>query len=300
MDLLLLVDTLNYQHWYDLGYQQGQRDLNRAGPQNRLVILAFGGPSLSGGVYGVNPPGRLSFASREALADIPVKFAEGYYVGTGPDAGSKVTLALGASNYGSQVATNATQQGRAWSNFVQGAVVNASGYSSQVSITGAYDVEIAWNSPGASLALLDGFDSINNHIAYDFGDAAGCPTTNRDNCSAGSYTWTIEQVWQKAYGRIFMESVPEVYSSSGTNAKQWANLSRYAVNAHGYGIFFSGTLSQYQACLDVGDPCTIQSPGATKNTPDTAWNQLYVELQAWEATTMSPHWSNNIRYGSVA
>lgn len=294
------VDTLNYQHWYDLGYQQGQADQARAGTQNRLVILAFGSPALSSGVYGVNPPGALSFASRETVRDIPTNFARGYYVGTGADTASTITLALGANNEGSQVSTNATQQGRAWSNFVQTAKGDAQGYSSQVVITGAYDVEIGWNSPSVSLALLDGFASINANSAYDFGDAAGCPTTNRDPCASGSYTWTIEDVYQKSYGRSFMFSVPEIYGSSGTNAKQWANLSRYAYNQHGYPITFSGTLSQYQACIDVNDPCTPQSPGATKNTPDTSWTQLYNELAAVSTTAMSPRWSDNIRWGSYA
>lgn len=295
------VDTLNYQHWYDLGYAQGQADQARAGTQNRLVILAFGSPALSGGVYGADPPGSLSFASRETLRDVPVNFARGYYIGTGADTASTITLALGATNYGSQVATNATQQGRAWSNFVQTAKVDTQGYSSQVTVTGAYDIEIGWNTPAASLALLDGYASINvGNPAYDFGDAGGCPTTTRDNCVTGGYTWPIEDVWQKAYGRAFMYPVPEIYGSSGTNAKQWANLSRYGYNQHGYSISFPGTLSQYQACLDVSDPCTPQSPGATKNTPDTAWTQLYNELQAVTTTAMTPRWSNNIRWGSVA
>lgn len=295
------VNTLNYQHWEDLGHRLGVADLNRPGAQDRLVILAFGTPALSNGVYGVDPPGAaLTFASRETLRQIPVSFAKGYYNGTGTDRDSTLTLALGANNNGSQVSGNATQQGRAWSNFTRYAVLDTQGYALQVTVTGAYDIEIGWNTATASLALLDGYASINSLGAYDFGDAAGCPMTNRDPCRSNGYTWSLDQVWQKAYGRQFMFSVPEIYSSAGGNAKQWANLSRYSVNQYGYRIPFSGTLSQYQACIDVSNACTPESPGSTKNTPDTAWNQLDAELNASSSTIWSPHWSDNIRWGSYA
>lgn len=286
------VDDNNAPKYYNLGRSLGAADLARAGAQDRLVILSFGSPALSGGVYGVDPPGRLSFLSREQIQDTAVQFAAGYYFGVASDRASQLHLALGVTNAGSQVATNATQQGRAWSNFVGRVATAASGYSSQVQVQGAFDMEVGFGDAGSSLAMLDGFYSINNYVTYDYGDAAGCAVSGRANCVSNGRTWTLDQVYQKAWGRAHALSVPEIYNTAGTQAKQWANLSRYAVNQYGGPIRFSGTLTQRQACLDVNDAC----PG-TNNAPDTGWTQLHNELGTQPSTAMSPQWSDDIRWG---
>lgn len=299
MTTVYYIDTTDSTKAYNLGCNQGTDDRNRAGTQQRLVILAFGTPALSGSTYGVYLSGTAKFASRAQLEPAAEQYARGYYLCTGTDLDSTISLALGETNYGSQVASNATQQGRAWSNFVEDVRdwVGSGGYGTQVYVEGAFDMEVAWNGSGTSLPLLAGFDSINSGLAsYDYGSADGCPSSGRGNCVAGSHSWSLDQRYQAAWGNFDSYSIPQIYTPSGSQAVQWGNITRYGSHQYNAPIQFSGSLTQQGACnYDVahGDsnPCM-----GTDNSPGTGWNQLYYQANQEAGTAMSPQYSDDITW----
>lgn len=277
--------------WYDLGCSQGTIDANRAGAQFRIVALDFGEPALSGSTYGVIGFDG-AFHDRDDLAPAAEQFGMGYYVCTGTDTASTLIIALVESNEGSQVRDNATQQGRAWSNFVDQVIRAQSVSESQVMYAGGYDMEVGWNSGSDSIAMLNGFYSLHGYDTYDIGDAAGCPTSGRSDC-VSDYTWTVEQRYNAAWGFTPAYSLPEIYNTSGTQAQQWANLSRYGAHEHPgeYGaVQFSGVLTQSQACAQR-DGCS-----GTNNTPAQGYTQLYNALAQESDTAMTPRWSDDMKW----
>ncbi|UQX88710.1 hypothetical protein M6D93_01600 [Jatrophihabitans telluris] len=287
------VTTTDSRPYATAGCNQGTADKNRAGTQNRIVVLDFGTPSLSGSTYGVDLPGAAGFASRAQIQDDAYQFAYNYWSCTGSDTASHLTLVLGENNEGSQVVTNATQQGRAWSNFVSQVRAASGAAAAQVDIQGGYDMEVGWNNAGPSLALLDGYFSINSNFNYDHGDAAGCPTDGRADCvTREGYVWSIEDRYQAAWGRSRSYSIPQIYNSS--MAAEWGNMSRYGAHAHSTStsaIYFSGVMDQYQACVDESDPCI-----GTNYTASQAYTALWNQLQLEADTAMTPRWGAEIRW----
>lgn len=283
--------TATASDWYTLGCTQGTIDQNRAGTQLRVVALDFGEPNLSGSTYGVLGFDGM-FHDRDELAPAAEQFGRGYYVCTGTDRASMLDIALVESNHGSQVRDNATQQGRAWSNFVDKVAHDTSDIASQVKYEGGYDMEVGWNSGSDSITMLQGFYSLHSYATMDIGDAAGCPTSGRTDCVSG-YTWTVEQRYNAAWGATLAFSLPEIYNTSGTQAQQWANLSRYGAHEHAdlFGpIQFSGVLTQSQACAQRGG-CS-----GTDNTPAQGYTQLYNALAQESDTAMTPRWSDDMKW----
>ncbi len=70
--------------------------------------------------------------------------------------------------------------------------VDTKGYGNQELVDAASDMELDWNSPGATMNWVNGFNSTAQYNLYDCGDDAG--GTNPDN------TWTAPDVWYVAYG----------------------------------------------------------------------------------------------------
>lgn len=292
------VSSLDLGKPYTAGCNQGKLDLARAGTQSRVAILHFGDPARnSAGTYGVSLTfTNGAFASREQIKGIAVEFANGYWTCTGSDTTSSLEMALGVTNAGSEVANNAYQQGRAWTNFVN--LVRGSlgpNYSKQVTVTGATDMELGYNQSGDSISWVDGYQSLNYNYYYDYGDVAGCPISGRTPCypkqGNTGYYWPFDAVYQKLDGKDRAQAFPQNYNEAGTTAKQLANMSRYRYNNTGTRIDFIGTLSQYQACIDNGQSCT-----GTMNTPDEAWQLLVNELyNSGPNIQMNPQYSDNIR-----
>jgi hypothetical protein len=286
--------TESATRWYDYGCAQGQRDALRPGTQNRIVLLDFGTPMLVGGVYGFDLPGGATgeFRSRLQAKPVAVNFAVGYYACTGVDRSSTISLAVGTTNGGTQVRDNGYQQGRAFANFVKAitSAVAASGVSSQVIVRGAIDVEMDWNTYPDTREWYDGYDSLSNTPLYDFGDAAGCTQTGAGTtCNNG---WTQERVWYVSEGFLLAQPLPEIYTNSGSQAKQWYQLARYTARNKPAKMLMAGTLTQFGACQQVGG-CTT-----TDNTPAEGWTQLYNLLNADPTVRHSPRWSADISYSS--
>jgi hypothetical protein len=94
------------------------------------------------------------------------------------------------------------------------------------------------------------------------------PTTNL----APSCNWTPSQIRYVSWDGIPEAwPMPQIYRNDGGNAAQW----QYVNNA-GSPMGFTGTLSQWQACIDVPDPTCP----TLDNLPGAAWNNLWVALNS--------------------
>jgi hypothetical protein len=72
--------------------------------------------------------------------------------------------------------------------------------------------------------------------------------------------------------------MPQIYATTGVNARQWQKIDEYGARYQGDGMFFYGTMSQQGACFQVGG-CVL-----TNNSPETASGALFLFLNSSEWT----------------
>lgn len=263
-----------------LGCQLGTRDKNMPGRQDSLVILDFGITQFKDGVYGASGMQRNGFYTMDQIAKAVQEYGVGYWQCTATDFESHLTIGIGTNNYNNSAVYNnlslTYEHGRAWAQMVNG--VNnwfltscTNGCNGQVNAAGANDIELAWSSPAAAQNWVNGYDSINETVLYNFGAAEGCPNA----CGGGGYSWTLEQVWSVTNaGPIY--SVPEIYLNDGRNAKQWYELSKYSAARHGYPYNFAGVMTTWGACQQEDDDACPY----IDNTPIEGWTQLHNLINA--------------------
>lgn len=268
-----------------------------AGRQDQLVILHFGRPRTDGNQVGTraywDDSGDLT--STNDIIVYTQDFINGFMVGAlaKNDFDSKLELGVGTSNLvwdyidGRDdpcdeyfcTTEDAYKHGKAWAEMI--AKINdwviAQGYANRVSVAGASDIELAWNSARVTHEWVRGFDENDQekYIFYNFGTCEGCdiginlsvpPDPNKDLTD----DWTHAKVHYSAWGAAPVWPIPEIYLNNGYNANQWANISKVGVDLGYYPIYFFSALTQYQACLGIDDP-TCPS---TDNTPVEGWSQL--------------------------
>lgn len=278
---------------YNAGYALGQRDLGLTGTQNSSVILDFGSPYYNGTSYGTTGRGRFMSVNDVRLA--VVAFAHGYYVGTGTDTSSQLTIITGVNNSGSTYIDY--NDGRAWSFLIQNIASDfvTNGYSSQVSSRGGIDAEPDYSTATASSNWMSGYTSAytSPYYVYDYGAASGCPQSG-STATAGSCnnSWTQYNVWYMSWGASPALPLPEIYATSGANAKQWQQLSLYSYLAYGAKMGISSPLSEYQACQQKGG-CAVLG---IDNTASAAWSQLWTYLNADTRTAQNLVWSDDISW----
>jgi hypothetical protein len=285
------IDTINTGTHYSLGCSLGARDLNLPGAQDSIVVLDFGKPVQQGAEYGTSIFS-FSFANTLQIATAAQYFMQGYWDCSASDQVSQLRLAVGTSNFGSQVTY---QHGQAWADMVNilGDWLRDTGYVSQIKVAGANDIELAWNSPATTRAWIQGYQSHYEWRYYDYGAAEGCPPYG--NCGTSAYPeWTSEDAWYKAWGAPPAWPLPEIYLTSGGNALQWYNLSLYGYLNHGARMDFGGALTQWQACQQRG--CNP----AVANTPQQGWMQLWSTLHADSRTAQDLLWSADIKWLDAA
>ncbi len=290
---------------YLKGYARGQQDRQQSGTQNTVVVLDFFRPMVQNGVYGAS--GYNHFIDVTTIRSTAAWFAYGYLVGaygngTNPDSTSHLTIALGVSNAQlSSLGTSTASSGIAWGTMVNntGADLVAYGYADRVSVAGAIDFEPNFSNSGPARTWVDAYastyDPFSPHFLYNFGSADGCPSSGTQTATPGSCDngWTQEDVLYISYRVLPAYPLPEIYNSAGTNAKQWQRIMLYGYLRYGAPGYepIKGPMSQYWACVNESDPCT-----GMKNTPTTAWNQLWTELNSDTRTAQNLQWSTDIQW----
>jgi len=265
---------------YNEGCSQGAA--NEAG----IIVLDFGQPSYQGGTYGTILFNNL-FASLDQITIASEAFLRGFW-DCSPYNGPFITLALGTSNYHGDTTYD---HGRAWALAVNmvGSWIVANNLGSQVTVAGASDLELGWNSASASRAWADGYTSSHEYFYYDYGDAAGCPqvaTTGNGSCNNG---WKQSDILYVAWNEEPALPLPEIHTTNGSQARQWYSLTLYSYLHPGrFGRMISvGSFTQYAACQT--SDCT-----GTKNTPAQGWTQLWAALNADPRTMQGLSYSVDI------
>lgn len=278
-----------------MGCELGTRDKNTPGTQDNVVILTFGQPWFQNNTYGAlmwGTGGGTQFISTAQIAEAAKQFGKGYWVCVGSDTASQLYLAIGTSNYGNHVTYT---HGQVWAQMVNdvGAWLNANGYSGQVKIRGANDMELDWNSPSITHAWVNGYASAYQYPLYNFGDAAGCPSPTYPNWDCGTSArpeWTSEDVWYISWGAAPAYPLPQIYTTNGVQAGQWYYLSLYSHTNHNNRMMIQGSLTQSQACQQRGG-CS-----GMNNTPNQGWLQLWNVLNSDTRTAQSLRWSTDMKW----
>lgn len=252
---------------YTMGCNQGRKS-DAQGQPRQIVILSFGDPGWDGSnTLGAYPGGR--FVSDAAIEANVKQYMQGFWDCTVAGSGSHLTVAPGVTNASGGInSSHDNALGTAWGSMVRdlNAWISAYGRTRQLEAYGALDAEPGWGPASHALAWAAGFSGSGQRY-FDFGSADGCPPAG----SACANGWTQANEYQIAWGNSAAYAVPEIYND--TMARQWAAISAWgAAHTSGGPIRWSAAMSQYQACVDVKDPC----PG-TKNDPMTAWQQLATE-----------------------
>lgn len=159
------------------------------------------------------------------------------------------------------------------------------------------DAEPNWNSYGATLAWESGYLGGNCGGCYtlllgDFGSANGCPTSgtgpgNPGGCANASNGWNQSTVLALANGCAtlycgYVWSVPEIYSvatdlpPNGGDAAAWQQVALWGCdNGPVCPLGFSGTLTQWRACVQVNGSADCTSGIDRTNLPGQGWTDLY-------------------------
>lgn len=295
------LPTVDGDFLYDLGCEQGLRDLQAEGPQDSVAVLDFSYPVYDSNFgYGAalfeddpthHPTTPVSI---EAIKQAVKRFARGYYNCSGADVDSNLVVGVGTNNKPTSITTEsrAAGHGKAW-----GAMVSDLNQWAldqkilhQVQIYGASNIEVSWNTPSWTRDWIAGFEENEDVFLLHFGDAAGCPYEDNPHWSCGP-NWEVEDVWYVSWGAPSALPLPLIYLTNGIHAKQWAYLSRYSVENHGYRMDFTGVFTSWAYCQQFPQWCS-----GIDNTPEEAYQQMMEELSKDSATTQTIRWKTDIRW----
>lgn len=226
--------------------------------------------------------------------NIVQEWAKGYYFGTQSDVQSVAFIGLGTNISGGDITYQAGVQ---LADAAKDAVTNlkaAGNYYNEGRPVGANDFEDwgkgAWLNT-ASRNWINGYNSWTGRpIFVNYGSASGCPQSSVPSPTSCNPGLNAETIWRVSWSGVAYP-LPEIYSTSGANAKQWRYLSRYSYNNHGSKFLFKGVMAQSGACSQVGG-CA-----GTDNTPSEAWNQLNNQLNQDPAVDTTPGNPTNIWKG---
>lgn len=280
----LYVSTTNTGRLQDMGCRGGQAAI-RGSFGDMLVLLDFGRPARSRSHEGVALI-RGGFRRIDDVREAVLSYAEGFLRCTAGRPRTHLTLAVGTSNWGPHITY---LHGVRWAQLVNAAndQVQQQGQGGRVTVFGANDIELSWNSPRVTRRWVAGYDSVGRWPYLDYGDAGGCPPYGR--CLGA---WTLDDVWWVAWGARSAFPLPEIYTNSSSQARQWYRLSLYSYLRYGKPMTIVGVLSQRKACRQAkNDPCAGMS-----NTPYRAWVQLSRLLNADGRTRQALRWSTDIGY----
>jgi len=228
-------------------------------PQNGLVVLDFGSPCYvpsDPSVYGVEMFFQPTCIPDSSLQPLVENWISGYE-SQNQTSTVNLTLAIGTSNSYNGVDSNyaltnaeMTASGQSWYQNLAGAI-STSGLAAPLTIWGADDIEEAsdndWSTGPATVAWVDGFDSLSTASAVCSLDQGGFLADYGDDILGGSGSadgWSVQQVYDVAYEGVSCAE-PEIYYLD--MATEWADLSQWAVSNGLPAISFSGVMTEIEA-----------------------------------------------------
>jgi hypothetical protein len=287
-------------------YQQGE--LTYTPSQNGSVVLDMGAqcyvPGTSPVVYGLQMFDEYSTCYPDtSLQPMVQNWISGYESDHG--AGTvNLTLAIGTSNSLNAIDPNYSltdgQMGIAGENWYQNVVhaVSTAGLAAPLTIWGASDMEQAsdgnWYDGPATLSWMDGYEIQSSLAGGCSLQAPGYVADYGDDILGGSGSadgWTVQEVYDVAWGTPDACALPEIYFSD--MATEWQALSLWGAQNGGTAISFSGVMTEVESgtlspteAWDALQGDTDQSPPIPSVTT-IAWT-LQAQSEAPLLSAVSP------------
>lgn len=242
-----------------------------------LVLLDFGEPHTSNGVYGTYTVNTNLFWSTSDIAA-----AAQDYLLTWREVSPlcRLKLALGLSNHHQcafdGLACRIPVVGNLWADMVTSlnSWIRGQGYDQQLQVWGAYDAETTWDGADRTRQFVDGFTAHDSFQVplVDFGDMRqGDPLIDPDT-GQPEQRWTDADRYYMAWKAPYDVSLPEIYDPGDLG--DWIRLQQ---NDHA--MYFLGIMTEActsEPALALTDPRV--GCGATFNgygfSPATAFLQL--------------------------
>jgi hypothetical protein len=248
-----------------LGCAQGDR-------QGRMSLF-FGAPTTVAGTYGVTLWGGADRTAAQVV-ELAKDFVRGY-AWCRRSGSYQALVGLGTSTSGIDNKDDAwlVRHGSTWAGVVmQVDDWAAVYYPGVVRAYGAWDAEPSWSQATKADMWMQGYNGHGGRRAMHIHDSAdGCPRDTSDNggCNNG---WSQYWMWRLAWWYDPALPMPQIYATSGVNARQWQKIDEYGARHQGDGMFFSGAMTQLGACFQVGG-CV-----GTNLSPDGANGALFLYL----------------------
>lgn len=272
------VTTANPAIHAEAGCAMGKAQAAHPGARSGVVALIFGGmspaPSAPGGggdwVFDVYR--RRAVPSAEVVAAAGA-YADAYQRCVQPATDARLVLVVSTTTSSGQIDAAA---GAAMARVAAAVTARVEPVDPQVWVLGGNDIELGYVGPGPARAFVQGYVGVATRPMVTIGDAAGCPgdrVPQGDDCGSAEHPdWSAADVWAVNGGIGPTWALPGIYVVDGIQARQWANLDRFARATAGRPIQVLGALSQTGACRER--PCTDR----VRNTSEVAWSQLSGEL----------------------
>jgi hypothetical protein len=225
---------------------------DQGGMQGRMSLF-FGAPVAVGGGVGATLWGG-SDQTTSQVGEMIKDFVRGYVL-CRRSPNSQLFVGMGTSTSAIDNKSDAwlAVHGRHWANVV--VAVNAWAehhYPGAVRVYGAWDPEPSWSSYHKAERWMRGYAGASGVRGLQVhASADGCPRDTSDNgaCNNG---WRQDHLWRLAWRFDPALPMPQIYGTSGVNARQWQRIDEYGARHHGDGMVFYGVMSQFGACLQVG------------------------------------------------
>lgn len=266
------VTTTDPRLFDTAGCALGTAQRSHTGTRNGVVALLFGGvqPGAAGWTFDLY---RKRTAPTGEIVDAAAAYAAGYQRCVAPAADARLVLVVSTTTSLGRIDATA---GAFMADVAAAATARIEPTNPQVWVLGGNDVELGYVGPTQARLWVSAYHARAGRALVNVGDAAGCPgnrVPSGDDCGSVEFpAWTAADVWAVNGGLGPTLVLPGIYVTDGIQARQWANLDRFAMAASGRSIAFLGALSQLGACQER--PCTDR----VRNTPDASWSQLRDEL----------------------
>lgn len=246
------------------------------------LTLFFGAPAPVAGGYGAtswSAPDLTVAQIAERVKNVVRGFAY-----CRRDAGYRLLIGVGTSNSGIDGRSDAwlRAHGAAWARMVSSLATWAGTYyPGHAQVTAAWDFEPSWSRYAKADQWMHGYDAYpNRRLLYANASADGCPTASAANgaCNNG---WSQRRVWHLAWEHDPSVPIPQIYTTSGNQARQWQLIDLWATTAVGDGMYFYGSLTQHGACRQTGGCAGID------NTPHGGHDQLWSWLSSDRRTAQA-------------
>ncbi len=252
------------------GSHAAARNLGCAnGDKTGRMTLYFGAPVPIGAGYGATLWGAPN-QTTAGISEIVKEFVRGYvWCRRSPN----YTLFVGVGTSNSTIDSRANawvqEHGRQWGGMATllSAWANTH-YPGRVRLYGGWDAEPGWSKFEKADLWIRGYDSVRGRPGLHANHSAdGCPQdrANNGSCNNG---WNQQRVWRVSWEWAPALPIPQIYATSGANARQWHMLNLYGAN-RGDGMYFYGAMAQNAACRRVSGGCR-----GTDNTADRAHDLL--------------------------